>query len=199
VFGDSLVSDEIYLEFDDWVRMLRKFLNLKEEASIFNLGIGGETSTGLFERIDTECKARNPDIIIVRIGANDARYNNITENSVEIPIDKFKDNIKNIIDICKKFTKEIIFIGNLPCVESKTTPTIWSPTEYFYNTSLEKYNNLMKEICNREKILFLDLFDEWLKIDYEKFLLDDGLHPNAEGHKKIFEAVKDFLIRNKVI
>jgi len=30
-------------------------------------------------------------------------------------------------------------------------------------------------------------------------LLEDGLHPNSEGHKKIFESVKEFLIKNKII
>ena len=28
---------------------------------------------------------------------------------------------------------------------------------------------------------------------------DDGLHPNAQGHRKIFEKVKDFLVENKWI
>ena len=29
--------------------------------------------------------------------------------------------------------------------------------------------------------------------------LEDGLHPNAGGHEKIFQKVKDFLIENKII
>lgn len=29
--------------------------------------------------------------------------------------------------------------------------------------------------------------------------LEDGLHPNSEGHKKMFIRVKDFLIENKII
>jgi len=28
--------------------------------------------------------------------------------------------------------------------------------------------------------------------------LDDGLHPNAQGHKKMFERIKGFLIENDV-
>ena len=29
--------------------------------------------------------------------------------------------------------------------------------------------------------------------------LPDGLHPNTEGHKKMFERIKDFLVENKLI
>jgi len=29
--------------------------------------------------------------------------------------------------------------------------------------------------------------------------LNDGLHPNADGHEKMFNRVKDFLIENKII
>ena len=29
--------------------------------------------------------------------------------------------------------------------------------------------------------------------------LEDGLHPNSAGHEKMFQRVKDFLIKNKII
>ena len=45
---------------------------------------------------------------------------------------------------------------------------------------------------------FIDFFGEWTKIVY-KPLLDDGLHPNTEGHKKIFERVKAFLLEKKIL
>jgi len=35
IFGDSTASDEVYLGFDCWVTRLRKFVNEKEEASVF--------------------------------------------------------------------------------------------------------------------------------------------------------------------
>jgi len=29
--------------------------------------------------------------------------------------------------------------------------------------------------------------------------LEDGLHPNAKGHEKMFQRIRDFLVENKVI
>ncbi|UZE93909.1 MAG: SGNH/GDSL hydrolase family protein [Candidatus Pacearchaeota archaeon] len=199
VFGDSIVSDE-QLDFDNWVTKLRKFMNEKEENSVFNLGICGETSRGLLERMDVECKAREPDVIIIRTGGNDSRYNNKIEDSVETSIDKFEENIMKIIKICKKYSNKIIWVGEIPCDESKTMPTIWSPTEYFTNKSIKKYNDAIKEICKKEKVLFLELFDEWIKKDYKKWLDgEDGMHPNPKGYEIIFKGVRDFLIRQKII
>ncbi|MCD6398428.1 MAG: SGNH/GDSL hydrolase family protein [Candidatus Aenigmarchaeota archaeon] len=206
VFGDSVVSDELYLGFERWVTKLRKFLNSgmehlnQEYVSVFNLGIVGETSKDLLERIDTECKAREPNIIIVKIGANDSRFNNVTEESIETPVTEFEKNIREIIKICKKYTSKIIFLGNTPVDESKTTPTIWSNTEYFTNKTIKKYDEIIRSICKKEDIAYLDIFNMWTKIGYKKLLdEEDGLHPNSEGHQKIFEIVKEFLIKNEVI
>ncbi|MFZ3076839.1 MAG: GDSL-type esterase/lipase family protein [Candidatus Aenigmatarchaeota archaeon] len=200
VFGDSTASDEVYLGFDCWVTRLRKFVNEKEETSIFNLGIVGDTTKDLLKRLDCECKAREPDIIIIRIGGNDSRFNNKTEDSVETPAKEFEKNIHKIIRVCKKYTEKIIFVGEMPANESRTMPTIWSNTEYFTNKSIRKYDGIIKYVCKKENVPFLELFDDWLKIDYKK-LLDkkDGLHPNSEGHKIIFETVKDFLLKEKII
>lgn len=200
VFGDSIASDEVYLGFDCWVTRLRKLVNEKEETSVFNLGIVGDTTKDLLKRMGCECKAREPDIIVIRIGGNDSRFNNKTEDSVETPAKEFEKNIHKIIRICRKYTEKIIFIGEMPANESRTMPTIWSDTEYFTNRSIKKYDGIMKSVCEKENVPFLELFDIWMKMDYKKLLDEkDGLHPNSEGHKIIFEAVKDFLVKEKIV
>ncbi|MEA1963419.1 MAG: hypothetical protein U9M94_04270 [Patescibacteria group bacterium] len=41
---------------------------------------------------------------------------------------------------------------------------------------------------------FIEMFD--LLNDED---LEDGLHPNSDGHEKMFKRVRDFLIENKII
>lgn len=53
---------------------------------------------------------------------------------------------------------------------------------------MDKYLNIMHEVCQEEGILFLNI----PPLDNDEF--DDGLHPNAEGHEKIFITVRDFLL-----
>jgi lysophospholipase L1-like esterase len=191
VFGDSICSEEEYLGFPNWVALLRKELSKQDkENSVFNLGISGEDTSGLLKRIEVECEARNPDIIIIRTGDNDSRFTNINQDSVKIKPDQFKKNVSKIIKTSKKFSKKIIWVGNAPCIESKTTPTIWSEKEYFTNKSIKNYNEMIREICKKDKVIFIELFDSWSKLNLNKIIDQfDGLHPNAEGHRLIYEEV----------
>ena len=51
----------------------------------------------------------------------------------------------------------------------------------------------MENVCKEQGVLFLDPG----LLNNSDF--DDGLHPNAVGHQKIFEVVRNFLIKNNWI
>ena len=72
------------------------------------------------------------------------------------------------------------------CDESKTMPVPWIDI-YYANENIKNYREVMKWVCQEQKVLFLDLE----QLGDEDF--DDGLHPNAAGHQKIFIQAKDFL------
>lgn len=93
---------------------------------------------------------------------------------------------------------QIIFIGLIPVDEKKTLPIPWGTDVNYKNEYVSKYNEIIKSVCQENNIQFIEMFEEFMKLDYKK-LLEDGLHPNSEGHQKIFEIVKDFLIENKII
>jgi lysophospholipase L1-like esterase len=78
--------------------------------------------------------------------------------------------------------------------ENKLTPLPWREDAFYYLKNVEEYNNAIKDICENNKLYFIDMFNLLKKGD-----LDDGLHPNSRGHKKIFEKVKDYLMENKII
>jgi lysophospholipase L1-like esterase len=92
----------------------------------------------------------------------------------------------------------VVYLGPTPCDEARTLPIPWAP-EFYHTLKLTKRNNdIIREECRRNKINFIDLFSEWSKADYKK-LLDDGIHPTAEGHQKIFKTVSAFLVKNGLL
>ena len=91
-----------------------------------------------------------------------------------------------------------MFVGPTPVDESKTNPIPWETTEYYRNKDGKKYSEATKSICSDHKIPFLDIHKLWLKTDYKK-LLEDGLHPNTEGHKLLYKQISAFLKANKLI
>jgi lysophospholipase L1-like esterase len=60
------------------------------------------------------------------------------------------------------------------------------------------FNDIVKELCEENNVLFFDIFDIMSKEDFPK-LLEDGLHPNSAGYDFMFEAIKGFLEENQLI
>ncbi len=72
------------------------------------------------------------------------------------------------------------------CDETKTMPVSWIDICYS-NKNIQKYSKIMEEVCAENEVPFLDID----LLDDDDF--DDGLHPNAQGHEKIFLQVKMLL------
>jgi len=218
VFGDSITFG-FYDKEGGWVQRLRKFLDeklLNELETldkkvlrklkapyffVYNLGISGNTTEDLLERFEFETKQRFGDnkeiMFIFSIGICDSEYIH-SKNSLRFSPQKFEDNIQKLINLAKKFSPEIIFVGLTPVDETKTIPIPWATNKSCKNEYIQKFNEIIKSVCKENKIHFIEIFEKIVKLDYKK-LLEDGLHPNSKGHQEIFEIVKDYLIQNKII
>ncbi len=53
-------------------------------------------------------------------------------------------------------------------------------------------------MCKENNVDFIDIKTEFIRRDYKK-LLEDGVHPNTEGHKVIYEIVEKFLSSKSII
>lgn len=189
IFGDSIVWGAKDYENGGWVTLLKNYFKEKDLSNVYNLGISGDTTDDLLKRFENECKARNPEIIVFAIGMNDSQYINSKDNP-RISLDKFKENLNKLLNQSRKFTKKIVFIGLTAVDESKVMPKPWSPEKYYDNENINKYNSKIKKFCQDNNVLFLDINDLLSNED-----LDDGLHPDSKGHEKIFNKVKDFMLK----
>ncbi len=201
IFGDSIAWGAFDSEGGGWVEHLKLYMWSKGDIDVYNLGVSGNKTSNLLERFESETKARIEEneetIIIFAIGINDSYFLH-SKNDFMTPIEQFKENIQKLIDLAQKFSSKIIFIGLTPVDESKTTPIPWDTDKSYKNENIKKYNEIIKSACEDKNIYFVEILDKWLQSDYQD-LLEDGLHPNSKGHKKIFETVKDFLAQNEII
>jgi len=205
VFGDSIPYG-YYDKEGGWVERLRiLFLRrmIKDENfdyPIYNLIISGDYTKDVLRRFESEARERlhnEEGIIIYSIGENDSQLLNKERRLIVSP-EELKANIEKLINISRKFTKKVLFVGLTPVDEPKVNPVLWRTEISYKNEYIEKYDKIIESICRKNKIPFIKIFHEWLKSDY-KNMLEDGLHPNSKGHTKIFEIVKDFLIKKKII
>ena len=217
VFGTS-VTYGAWDQEGGWVQRLRKYVDQNfikkkgEEFLIYNLGVGGNTSKDILERIEPEAKERLKDleedgkiigevITILSFGKNDCLINNTTKENW-FSLEDFGSNLKKIIYISKGYSNKLVFVGNGMVDENLVDPMRWEGFEQeswsYKNEIIEKYEEKIKEVCKKNKIPFIDVTRKFKELDYKK-LLHDGIHPNSEGHKLIFEIVKSQLIKEKII
>jgi lysophospholipase L1-like esterase len=201
VFGDSITQG--YWDTDGgWVEKIRKHydtlqasdLDGRDEPTVFNLGISADNSKNVLDRIESETIARtrhgNLPVIVIQIGVNDSSTDELPEGeSVSLPIEKYEQNLKMIIDKVKPISSKIIFVGLSACDETKTTPVSWGSFHYT-NEAIKNYENKIKEIAEESSVAFIPVFDRFkAEIDKGVDLLPDGLHPNNDGHTFMAELI----------
>jgi len=203
IFGDSITWGAWDLEEGGWVQRLKNFLGKDSLSSsdsdftVYNLGISGDTTDALLTRLGFETKVRLREgeeiILVFAYGVNDSAFLH-QENSLWVPLEKYKENLQKILEIGKKFSSKIIFIGLTPVDEKRTTPVSWVPISY-KNENIIKFNNTLRGFCKENDVYFVEIYEKLAKMDYPN-LLEDGAHPNSKGHKEIFEIVKKFFVKN---
>ena len=198
VFGDSIVFGVGEAPCIGWVGRLKADFELQgKQNKIFNLGIPGDNSTDVLQRIDGEMNARtelkekrDKFTIILGIGTNDSRV----FESIITP-DLFRANVRKLIHKSGMHADEVIFISLLPVVEEELNAF---GQEFFTNANSKKFNEIIRDECSRASVLFCDLFSLWESKDYSEWF-EDGLHPNSYGYDIMYEQIKTFLARNNVL
>lgn len=185
IFGDSITWGAYDPEQGGWATRLRNYFEAKDnDIDVYNLGISGDTTADLLERIEIEAKSREPNLIVFAIGINDAQFIHST-NDLRVSPDEFQQNLAKLFSIGKKFTDKVVFVGLTRVDESKTTPIPWNTDKSYTNENIERVDNAIKKFCEDNKLKFIPMESVVGNDD-----LIDGLHPNTEGHVKIFERMK---------
>ena len=190
VFGDSITYGQVDLELGGWVNGLRlRIANDSSVASchVFNMGIPGQTSIEVLERFDRECKGRfRPDannVIILAAGINDTQ---MVGGEVLVSEDDFRTSVNTLIEQARNYTSKLLYVGLTPVDESRTNPVWWDGSKNWRNDLVERYDSIIQEVCREQGVRYIHMFD---RID--PLTNADGLHPSAEGHRIMTEAVSE--------
>jgi len=208
VFGDSITWGAWDKEHGGWVERLKTYFwsadaSLEETAWVHNLGVSANTTKQLLERFDEEVRRRTwtsseshqykeNNIIIFQIGKNDSIY--VKTNATPwVTAPAYRENLLTLIEKARALSNHIIFLGLAHVDETKTTP-INENEEFYDNENIEAYDTVVREVCHENNAHYIPIVNV---IGVED--LDDGLHPNAHGHQKIFETVRAFLLENNIV
>ena len=197
IWGDSVAQGFYDAEKEGWVARLIESLKNKNKnknpKSIFNLSISGDDTNDLLYRFEVESTARKPELIIFAIGINDSQYYG-TKDKSRISKEDSKNNLYTLIKQARKFTDKIVFVGLTRVEDEKVMPVPWKEGVFYDNENIKEYDSIIKEVCNEEKLFYIDMFNILELSD-----LEDGLHPNSQGHQKMAESIENYLVKNELI
>ncbi len=139
-----------------------------------NRGISSDNTYGILNRLHEVIK-RKPKKIFLLIGINDISKN--------IPDEVIIANYKKIVDSVKmQLPKTKLYLQSL-------LPTNNSFTNFKNHQNKTEHvlavNNAVKNMCDGSKIIFVDLYYNFLNTDgkLDEKYTNDGLHLTGEGYK----------------
>jgi len=192
VFGDSIGWGAFDDENGGWVERLKAhyFKTPEDWICVYNFSVSSNDTKGVLNFLEHDItkllSIESDDLLFIfSIGSNDCRYIGSKDNVV-VPLDEFKQNLRAIASIAKRYSTKIFFTGLMHVLEEKTHP--WNENEYYENEDIRIYDSAIQQFCEAEKLSFIPLFDIITDED-----IPDGIHPNAEGHRKIFRRVQEMI------
>lgn len=218
VVGDSLCKGVILDEEKKRYTLFKDcFINLLSEhldAEFINVSHFGATVDQGQKLLEAKMEKHDPDIVVIEFGGNDCDFlwDEIAQNPAKdhipkTPLDEFEQRINAMIDYVEQNGKKPILTTLPPlyadsyfkwftnCDQEKGFNILkWLKDVWHIYWWQERYSNCLQFISRKRSVSCIDVRREFLKEkDFERFVCSDGIHPNPEGHRLIFEAVLAFI------
>lgn len=172
-FGDSLTAGYGLSPEEAFPALIeKKCIENGTPCKAINAGLSGETSAGGLSRVNWIL--RQPiDVFVLELGANDGLRG--------LPLEQTKLNLQSIIDKVKaKYPKVKIVIAGM------MVPPNMGPD---YTASFRK---IFPELARKNNATLIPFLLEDVA-GLEKLNLEDGIHPNQEGHRIVADNVYKIL------
>lgn len=200
VFGTS-ADHGFWDKKGGWVQRLRKKLDkysMQNETSysIYNLSISGNMTEDIEARAEQEIDARaNTEDLQIYMqlgGGNDSQINLETGDSI-ISVDEHQKYVQRCIQIAQQYTDDVVLFTGTPYDEKESYPMNWKPTHGYKNSRAREYSNTLRSISDNDNIPIVDFEKRVDSRGWRNNMLADGVHPNTEGHRLMYEVAKDEL------
>ena len=172
VLGDSLIAGYGLLEKDGFVSQLQQKMNTYNiKVKLINGGVSGETSSGLFNRLEWILEEKF-DGVIISIGANDALRGINPKITSE--------NIKNTLSHLKKINMPTMLIG------------MKAPNN-LGNEYVSDFNEIYPMLAKVYEASFYPFFLKDVAL-VPSLNQNDMIHPNKYGVKKIVNNIYPYFL-----
>lgn len=162
-----------------WAQLFKNYMNEKFKIIVRNFGMSGINSGDLKYFINNFMETKyNFDCFILMIGTNNREVGNL---------ESLYADMNDIIKTIKNYGKDLIIMASIPASIAN---------ENTFSVHMEDVHNALRNISCENKVPFISVYNlfidycsnKGIKIDT---LLSDGLHPNNEGYKVMFQLISN--------
>ncbi len=165
--------------------------------SIKNLGLEGQTSSQVLNRLKYYLENEVPQCVILEVGINDLKIIGLKKSLYSQIEAQCYENITSILDLCLINKIEVILINIFP------TGDIKFPRRLFWNSYVDSaiinVNRRLTQFCNLRGVFYYDTYmllcDK--NLDVKEIYQDGFLHLNDSAYKALSEDLLKTSILNK--
>ena len=176
------------------------------KAGINNLGIEGQTTAQVLNRLRNYLETAQPEWLILEAGINDLKIIGVKKEYESLIVEGCINNIISIIELCQKKNIGIILINIFPAGKIEFTRRfVWNSS---VDSSIILVNKRLRDYCNINNVYFFDtdtILCDRTSVIKEQYQ-DGFLHVNDEAYKvlsnnliKNFGSVINSDLNNKII
>lgn len=170
--GDSLTAGHGLDESEAYPALLEEKLQAAGyRYRVVNGGVSGETSSGTLSRMEW-ILTLEPDIVILETGANDG-LRGVDPQVAE-------KNLRQMLQILQEKDVVVVLAG---------MKMVWNMGPVY----VAEFNRIYPELAEDFDVVFLPFFLEGVAMQ-SQLNLDDGIHPNSQGYKKITENIYPYVL-----
>jgi len=166
-FGDSLTAGHGPAAEANYPLLLQRELDRRGlRYRVVNAGVGGDTTSGALERVGAVLDLK-PVMVIVEFGGNDGLRG--------LPVATTRSNLDELITTLKRSGTQVVLAG-------MTLPPNYGP-DY-----IRQFEKIYKDLAKKHGVPLIPFLLEGVGGN-PKYMQSDGIHPNAEGNRKVAALV----------
>ena len=165
-----------------WANLLRDYVQSKfPAATVVNYGQSGWASRDIVSNISVLIEDED-DVVVCMIGTNDRGTGTLSE---------YRDNLEAVCKVCKERGKALILLAGPPASVEREAHTDAGGTFSFHMEDVAMAVQDVGYMNNVPTVNVYQLLLERCGYDFAAVdaLLYDGLHPNDDGYKIMFQVI----------
>ena len=176
-------------------RLRRHWMDLPGGPVLYNLGVRGDGLERLAARLAAEVGCRGelrrqlPQGILLGVGLNDTARVGRADGRPQLDADGFLFGLQQLLRQARTIAP-VHVIGLTP-VDEAAMP--YAEVFWYSQADIRRYEGLLEEACLEADVPFLPLLEDLLADhDWPQWLSSDGLHLNSEGHRQVYQRVRNW-------